>query len=74
MSKVINFPGTEDYHDIDPKELVDKVMANHQFDQIFIIGWSDADGMTVSSSASSVPEMIYAFELAKKAILDATTS
>lgn len=76
MSDVINFPGTETFNDIDPKEMVKNAMEEFDFDSVLLIGRQNANvggaGITVCTSSGDTAEIIFHLELAKKAILDAT--
>jgi len=76
MSDVINFPGTQTFNDIDPKEMVKNAMEEFDFDSVLLIGRQrssiDGTGITLCTSSGDTAEIIFHLELAKKAILDAT--
>jgi hypothetical protein len=71
VSNVYNFPG-QTYTDIDPKEMLENVIENIQFEQVVVVGWTDDTKLTLCSSMGQTAEIVYALEMAKKAVMDAS--
>jgi len=72
MADIIDFFGKTTL-DLDPKEMVENAMNEYQFKGVVLVGWHGDDNFTVCSSMGSSPEIVYALELGKQAILDAST-
>jgi hypothetical protein len=72
MSNVIDFTGKTTI-DLDPNEMLTNAMEEYQFKGVVLVGWHGDDQFTVCSSMGASTEIVYALELGKKAILDAST-
>lgn len=72
MSNVIDFTG-KTVADLDPKEMLTNAMEDYDFTGVVLVGWHGDHDFTVCSSMGASTEIVYALELAKKAILDAST-
>lgn len=71
MSNIYNFPG-QTYTDIDANEMLKNVSEQLSFDSVVILGWTEGEKMTLCSSMGSTAEIVYALELCKKAIMEAS--
>lgn len=72
MSNVVDFFGKTTI-DLDPKEMVENAMEEYDFNGVVLVGWHGDEQFTVCSSMGASTEIVYALELAKKAVLDAST-
>lgn len=71
MSDVINFPGVT-FADIDANEMIRNIGEDLHFEQVVIVGWTDDTKLTLCSSMGKTAEIVYALEMGKKAIMDAS--
>lgn len=71
MSNIYNFPG-QTYLDIDANEMIKNVSEQLSFDSVVILGWTEGENMTLCSSMGATADIVYALELCKKAVLDAS--
>lgn len=69
MGDVINFNSSVTYLEIDPKKMMEEIMANISFESAIVLTW-DGDTMMVFSSEGKTADIVYTLELAKKQILD----
>jgi hypothetical protein len=73
MGDVLDFFGKTTI-DLDPKEMIENAMEEYDFRGVVLVGWHGDDQFTVCSSMGASSEIVYALELGKKAILDASTN
>jgi len=71
MSNVYTFPGTT-FADIDAKEMLENIAEQIEFEQVVVVGWTDDTKLTLCSSMGQTAEIVYALEMAKKAVMDAS--
>lgn len=72
MGEIVDFFGKTTI-DLDPQEMVKNAMEEYQFKAVILLGWHGDEDFTVCSSMGASPEIVYALELAKKAVLDASS-
>ena len=71
MSDVINFPGFT-FNDIDADEMIKNISEDMHFDSVVIVGWTEQDKLTLCSSMGGTADIVYALEMGKKAVMDAS--
>ena len=71
MSDVINFPGVT-FNDIDADEMIKNIAEDMHFDSVVIVGWTEEEKLTLCSSMGATADIVYALEMGKKAIMDAS--
>ena len=73
MGNVIDFFGKTSI-DLEPEEMIKNAMEEYKFKGVVLVCWHGDDQFTVCSSMGASAEIVYALELGKKAIMDASTN
>ena len=71
MSNIYNFPG-QTFADIDAEEMLQNITESIHFEQVVVVGRTDDTKLTLCSSMGQTAEIVYALEMAKKAVMDAS--
>jgi hypothetical protein len=71
MSNVYNFTG-QTFADINAKEMLEHITESLDFEQVVVVGWTNNNKLTLCSSMGQTAEIVYALEMAKKAVMDAS--